>query len=184
MPTGSSLSLRVARTTPLSLARYRLTWLNSSAFRSGESRAILRLHQPKSGRSRASICCVFSCVVYRSRLSESPHNPKVEGSNPSPATMKPKGLGLTGPSPFLILSVFLSAFLRRVRTRGRGMRRCEGDGEGGGDPDASRSAWETSHTLGLADCSPASGWPGHPVESHSGVLDGVGSRTWSADSDG
>ena len=48
--------------------------------RSGESRAISRLHQTGIDDSEASICCVFSFLFCCSRLSGSSHDPKVAGS--------------------------------------------------------------------------------------------------------
>src|SRR6266540_3445655 len=57
-----------------------------STYRSGESRAIWRLQEEKVDDSNARSSRVLSFLVYLRRLSSSSHDPKVEGSNPSPAT--------------------------------------------------------------------------------------------------
>jgi hypothetical protein len=95
----------------------------STPLRSSESRAIQRLQLPEIGGSQASVCRVFLCVFYWSRLSGSSHNPKVEGSNPSPATNKIKELGEPPDSFFLQVERFTTRdFFRHERGRQRNQR--------------------------------------------------------------
>jgi len=64
--------------------------------RSSESRAIPRLQPPKTVDWDCMRTRVFTGFFAWSRSRRSPHNPKVEGSNPSPATKNPnrRGSGL------------------------------------------------------------------------------------------
>jgi hypothetical protein len=68
--------------------------------RSGESRAISRLHRPKNVDSCHQRFRVFTGFLDLSRGRRSSHNPKVAGSNPAPATKIPKGVRRRRPTPF------------------------------------------------------------------------------------
>jgi hypothetical protein len=70
---------------------------------------------------------VFSGFLDWSRRSESPHNPKVEGSNPSPATMKPKELGELAQLPFPLGRAKVGRFLTSASQRPRSQRALEAD---------------------------------------------------------